>query len=713
MGMMNVVQKGSHVEVTEYFGRPYLDVPALERRRCVTGYHLRYIIKGMVRGITTKVIKHYFGGRGAATTEHVMLLPRLPRDWLFTKREQDIILGYAAHEICHQLYTRFSMLDEIFPEAKDNPSYVPTRRENHLKAYWNAIEDYRIEKVSKRDYPGFFIYINTTRDHSGQRFVSDVKKGAYTPKQLSNPFFIGAVALTWVGARLNRYSAKSPERALELISPMLRDWVESWSDDLSVVATNQDSIDLATRMLDDLYARQQASCSKEDDPEERDVDDEHKPDDSERTEDQVGGPAGGDGGQSTDDEGQEAGAGTGQEEGGTDGQPPSKAGDGQDRGTESEGGSAEDGTDHDDREEQAAPSGMDLDDDVEDASRGGDRDPNGRPEKYDGPEDDGEMPGPTSSRDGDSTERPRPGPDVEEDDDAQTPYDSDLDIDDVRRILQDVKDAEAEDADIVAPQDIGSGIDREKVSKDGTASYAAVRASVGGAASRSAGIVRRMLQARNRTRTSRGLDEGTLDFERVVGMALGHTNVYKQTASRTDVNTAITLLLDNSGSMTGHPLRVCQKTAVVLDMAVAGTKTAIEITGFTTVQMGSKVKIYQYRTFEQKGVQAAASLGNMTTVQLGGTPVATPMLDVVRRMTSRPEERRIVIVVSDGAASDPADAKRARLIAEAMGCIVVGISIGNESDLAEMRLWCASTVGIADVDELPHALTMLVQEIMR
>jgi len=560
------------------------------------------------------------------------------------------------------------MFDQIFPKMKDDPNYVPTRREKHLKAYWNAIEDYRIEKVSKRDYPGFFIYINSTRDHSGQRFVSDVREGSYTAKQLSNPFFIGSVALTWVGARLNRYAAKSPERALAEISPMLREWVENWAEDLSLVATNQDSIDLANRMLDDLYARQKAS----------------RPDEQDSCEDQDA-PRG---------ESSKASDGDGEEQG-------DKPGAGGSQNEEKP------------SEERESPSGMDMDDDIDDAGGGGDRDPNGRPERYDGPEDDGEIPDDRPSEKKNPDEGKKPGLEVEKDDDEVDPHDSDLDIDDVRRMLNDVQDEEAEDADIVAPQDIGEGVDREKVAKDGAGRYAAMRVSVGGAASRSAGIVRRMLQARNRTRISRGLDEGALDFERVVGMALGHTNVYKQTASRIGMNTAITLLLDNSVSMKGHPLQVCQKTAVVLDMAVAGTKTAIEITGFTTVQLSNMVKIYQYRTFDQKGVQASSSLVNMTEVVLGGTPVATPMLDVVRRMMPRPEERKIVVVVSDGAANDPVDAHRARCIAESMGCIVVGISIGDDGDLADMRKWCPGTVGIADVDELPHALTRLVQEIMR
>jgi len=102
----------------------------------------------------------------------------------------------------------------------------------------------------------------------------------------------------------------------------------------------------------------------------------------------------------------------------------------------------------------------------------------------------------------------------------------------------------------------------------------------------------------------------------------------------------------------------------------------------------------------------------MTRVQTGGTPVAVPIYDAIRRLTPRPEERRIIIVVSDGDAEDPNESSDARQIAESMGCVVVGISIGTERSLAAMRQWCPLSYGIGNIEELPQALTRIVQEML-
>jgi hypothetical protein len=741
MGMINVAQKGNRVVVTDYFGRPFEEVPLAERRRCVTGYHLRYVVEGMVRGITAKVIKHYYGGSGAATNDHLMLLPRIPRDWLFTLREQHTILGYTAHEICHQLYTRFAILDQIFPGASEK-GFKPTKRQTHLKAYWNAIEDYRIEKVCRRDYPGFPIYINVTRDHSAEKFLERVANGEYTAKRLSNPFFIGAVAMTWVGARLNSYRTDAPERALEAINPMLREWIESWTDDLAEVATNDDSLALAERIVEELYRQRDAQRERDDD--EKQPDDQQQPDGQQPQDGQKGSPS--------DDASDEEPSGQAHEpsrEDGTDGDEAERETDdrpdderteesGEPEGEKAESGSqgeqeedtpgpgADDGDDAQDGDAQEEPGSRsagseDRDDDREEPSQDQVDDDAGQPTDHPGFEesdrDDGDDEAGMDLDDDvgdDETDGARPPLRIEDGDEDEDPEAADLDIEDVRNSLSQVDpDQEAEDADIVAPSDVGNGIDREKVASDGAARFAEVRAKLGGAAVRSAGIVRRLLQAHNQTRVWRGREEGDLDFERVVGMALGHSTVHKQLSRRISVNTAITLLLDNSGSMTGNPLRVCQETAVTLDLAVAGTRTATEIVGFTSNFITSKVRLYQYRTFEQKGASSTSSLGNMTNVTLGGTPVATPILDALRRMMPRPEERKIVIVVSDGAAEDPEEAARARELAESVGCIVVGISIGSERDHAAMRQWCLRSHGISAIDDLPLALTRIVQEIMR
>ncbi|MFZ3481761.1 cobaltochelatase CobT-related protein [Sphingomonas sp. 3-13AW] len=893
MGMLSVVQQERRQVVTDTFGRPFRDVPIPERRRCITGYHLRHVIEGVVRGITGKTIKHAYGGSGAATGEDFMLLPRIPQNWLFTVREQHIILGYTVHEICHQLYTEFALLDKIFPN-RNEPEFKPTRRQKHLKAFWNAIEDYRIEKVCKPKHPGFFGYINVTRDHSAKKFMERVANGEYRPAQLSNPFYIGAVAVTWFAAALNGYRTPAPALALEAINPALRAWVESWGPELAKVAVNDDSLALAEQMVEDLY-RQMAQSEANDaadeepnnpgaetdleshtnsDPEPPEADEEvtdpaEQPpgDDADGESTGEAGDTGEDGAAGADDDAEgndtelpaiddqsahpsdeqpgdkmdaestteeaetgEGGAtddaadtglpppedGTGDSDAldasnaeGDENQSPEDSGDaGEDEGDAGDpaGGEAAPGAPAADGQESAAdpsdcavadPAGDDGAKEPEatdnpgsdagnkpanDVSDASDATPSAEVEEPEvepttsgtAPTEAGATQGnadnaTSSSSDNQGGESPagdsadagrgnasgsadasidpedlseqeldfddsineeeqscatRPVVDVENADDEAEPEAADLDIDEIMQQFEEVDAAEPQDSTIVTPEEIAQDDDhpeetdterrirRDEVAKAGAARYAHIRASLGGPAQRSAGVVRRLLQSRATTRILRGREDGDLDFERVVGMAVGDSSIYRQMAKRIQINTALVVLLDNSGSMKGHPLEVCQQSAIVLDQSVAGTKTAIELTGFTSDWMSGKVQLYQYKTFDHKGSMAASSLGNMTEVMTGGTPVAIPIYDALRRLSARPEDRKIVIVVSDGGASDPVEALEAREVAESMGISVVGLSIGGERELVEMREWCRLAHGVSNIDQLPHALTSIVQEIL-
>ena len=166
--------------------------------------------------------------------------------------------------------------------------------------------------------------------------------------------------------------------------------------------------------------------------------------------------------------------------------------------------------------------------------------------------------------------------------------------------------------------------------------------------------------------------------------------------------------MDNSISMRGNPIEVCQKAAIVLDSAISGTGTDLEITGFT----GSDCNpvIYQYRRFGQRSQAAAASLGAMTDVSMGGTPVSVPILEAHRHLMAHKAPRKIMIIISDGAASDPQRAKEAHDVAVATGCIVFGIGIGPQG--MAIGHWCANCQVIQDIEELPTALSTIVQHAM-
>lgn len=738
---------GAESRLLDTFGLSAETMTIAERRAAVSGYEMRHRIEAMVAGVTAKKIKHVYTGDGAATAPGLMILPRIPAVSLFPLRHVRILLGYTAHEIAHQLETDFDLLVALVSDTT-----IANLRKQQIKEFWNAIEDYRIEKRVKHRYPGFHAFIDDTRDFSARRFCDDVDAERSDPAALANPYRIGSVALTWIGAGLNGYRTRAPREALDRIDQDLRAWLESWAPDMAKTETCQEAFDLAVVIVEELD-RLRTSQSKAEEPE---------ADADEGGQSSCGNGQGKDSGggrksqptkEAPDDQAQNGGddeasddkastsADQDAEETGdanadatdrnTDGPGDADAADDTPRseGSEgSEGDEAHDGSGPSDGESADGQTEGDADGqepgDADDADGGCDNggSGDGAGDDADGcnPASDGK-PGDGTSEDDPSGQQgpggsatPRPNLKVREGDEQSEAETADLEIDKLSQAINSMKGPEARDpkvadgdqiASLKDHDDNGTETRRETVER-GQSDYALIRRTVGAPAARSAGILRRMLQSKARRTWQGGKEDGDLDFGRLVPMTKGAPDVYRQKTERTAVNTALSLLLDNSGSMNGAPIRTCQETAVVLDMAIAGTGTNVEITGFTGCT--SQPVLYRYRAFGQKSQQAAASLGNMDKVGLGGTPVSTPLLEAWRRLSQQKEPRRVMIVVSDGGADydDVAAARAAHDFIVARGCTVIGIAIGGD---APMRAWCDNVESVHSIEDLPVALTNLVR----
>lgn len=659
-----------------------------ERKRAITGYDLRYRIEALVRGVSKKKIKHIYTGNGAATAPGLMLLPRIPATKLFLPEEVKVILGYAAHEIEHQLVTDFGIFERIFADSEK-----PTRREQQVKEFWNAIEDYRIEKVCHKDYPGFRGFINETRDHSAKEFIE--RSESYSAADLANPYRIGSVALTWIGARLNGYVTQAPAQALSLIDPDLNAWLESWTPDMANVVTADDAYGLACRIIDELdKIRQQEEEEPQDGPEDDETSKDGQGDKSDApkgkapdgsSEGSEGDPE--DGGDPSKSEDGEGAAGTPD----TNGNPTEAEGDAEPKSAEGASGQKADDADEDG---DNADADADADAGEENGSASAQKEKAGDPS-------------------GDAGTGKRPPLTIPEGSQDQAADQADLEIDSLAKEINSIDGTEAKNAKIKHDEELLDG-DRKSVSQKMQAAqqqYNAIRQSLSSSSARAAGIVRRMLQSQSKSIWKGGLEAGALDMRRLVPIVNGNSNVYKERCDRKAINTALYVLVDNSGSMSGRPLAVCQETAVTLDMAVIGTPTSIEITGFTDNNQGTPI-LYRYRVFGQKAQAAAATLGSMQNVTLGGTPVSIPLLESWRRLSQQKEPRKIMIVVSDGGANhnDVQASREAHDLIMMQGGIVIGISIGSA---AAMKQWCDNVEEINSVEDLPNALTVLVREAMK
>lgn len=697
--------KGGRATLIDKFGLAPDAMTPVERTSAISGYDMRHRIESMVAGVTKKKIKHIYKGDGAATAPGLMILPRIPATNLFSLKHARILLGYTAHEIAHQLHTDFDMLVRLLDDTtREN------RQKQQIKEFWNAIEDYRIEKLVPREYPGFHVYIDSTREFSARRFCEAVDEGMYPAEALANPYRIGSVALTWIGAELNKYRATAPTEALAKLDPDLRAWIESWRPDMTAVNTCEEARDLAIVIVEELDRLRQeppppeekedgqgqegeggsggtsgpTSKGKSKKGDAGDKPDEKQESDTSQQEDESPNSPTEDGDQDAEDNNPGQGA-------DADGEPGDDGGaNGEEKDDPKDGNGQEDGATQDDAGDQ------------------------GGAEQAEGPASEGDQ-SPTKSDGPGGSSAPRPQLQVKDGDEQAAAEAADLEIDELSKAINSLKGTEAttptvsDENEVAGLSQTDKDIARKNVER-GQSDYAQIRREVGTAAARGAGVMRRLLQSQARRTWQGGKDEGELDFGRLVPMVRGSADVYRQRQERVSVNTAVSLLLDNSGSMTGHPIRMCQETAVVLDMAIQGTRTNVEITGFTGCT--THPVLYRYRAFGQKGQASSASLGNMTRVELGGTPVSTPLLEAWRRMSQQKEPKHIMIVVSDGGAdyNDVSASREAHDFIVRQGCKILGIAIGDDS---QMKAWCDNVQGIDSIDELPVALTALVQEALK
>jgi len=196
-----------------------------------------------------------------------------------------------------------------------------------------------------------------------------------------------------------------------------------------------------------------------------------------------------------------------------------------------------------------------------------------------------------------------------------------------------------------------------------------------GAVSRLANKLQRRLQAQQNRSWEFDLEEGILDAGRLARVVANPTTplsfkVEKDTEFR---DTMVTLLLDNSGSMRGRPISIAAICADVLARTLERCGVKVEILGFTTrAWKGGKareewlaqgrpgqpgrlndLRHIVYKSADAPWRRVRDNLGLMMKEGLLKENIDGEALEWAhRRMVNRPEARKILMVISDGAPVD-------------------------------------------------------------
>ena len=257
-----------------------------------------------------------------------------------------------------------------------------------------------------------------------------------------------------------------------------------------------------------------------------------------------------------------------------------------------------------------------------------------------------------------------------------------------------------------------------------------------GAVGRLANKLQRRLQAQQNRSWLFDMEEGILDAGRLARVVANPTTplsfkVEKDTEFR---DTVVTLLLDNSGSMRGRPISIAAICADVLARTLERCDVKVEVLGFTTrAWKGGQIRekwlaegrpqqpgrLNDLRHIINKKADSPmrrtrANLGLMMKEGLLKENIDGEALEWAhRRMLARPEARKILMVISDGAPVDdstlsvnPANYLEKHLrdviamVEKKKFVELIAIGIGHD-----VTRYYQHAVTITDVEQLAGAMT--------
>jgi len=269
---------------------------------------------------------------------------------------------------------------------------------------------------------------------------------------------------------------------------------------------------------------------------------------------------------------------------------------------------------------------------------------------------------------------------------------------------------------------------RQALDKDLTA--------VRGVVARLAKRLLRVLMARQMRQWRFDLDEGQLDGSRLAPFIAsgGSTRPFKQEAETTFPSTVVTLLIDHSGSMRGRPMQIAALTVEIFARVLERCGVHCEVLGFTTRDWDGgdparewaadgypegpgRLNALEHIIVKSADVpwrRARVALGLFMRDEMLKENIDGESLEwAYRRLRSRRETRKILVVVSDGTPMDEATLAANSHEYLDLHLRDVVASIEDEADVqlaaigigVDVSQFYTNATRIASIEELGPALT--------
>lgn len=212
----------------------------------------------------------------------------------------------------------------------------------------------------------------------------------------------------------------------------------------------------------------------------------------------------------------------------------------------------------------------------------------------------------------------------------------------------------------------------------------------------------RILRAPERNGWDTGALGGRFDGKRTTRMMAGSECVFKRRWTEDGIDTVVSVIVDLSGSMKGESLKQSVDLAWTIAEAAEAARARVEVVGFTNAYgRGNGVADYgfgldgaynygtgsNYRSgecatlavakrFGDRCANVAANFNMMKRIAAGSTPDYSSIRTVCETLSAMPQQRKLVVVITDGYGDTAEMAKLTRSSYDMYGVDIIGFGIG-------------------------------------
>ena len=169
-----------------------------------------------------------------------------------------------------------------------------------------------------------------------------------------------------------------------------------------------------------------------------------------------------------------------------------------------------------------------------------------------------------------------------------------------------------------------------------------------------------------------GREQGRLDTRRLTSAYAGRTNVFKMRDDSNEIDTALTILIDLSGSMSGREAYVAQQCVAAIAEAIDRTGVKYEVIGFNNRRCEvlpdgmtysdmydedsgrnlygrvEPLNLYVFKHFDERLFEAKGAITSVRHFTGGHNTDGDALSYAYERLRNRGEQRKVCMVMSDG-----------------------------------------------------------------